>query len=89
MRLLALIKAIDNICEQLDNGSIVCGIYLNLKVAFDLVSHDIKETILMVSEVLSINSLNVVCLIDVSLLALESFFPTLTVLTLEFRKDLF
>jgi hypothetical protein len=32
---LALIKVIDNIYEQLDNGSIVCGIYLDLQKAFD------------------------------------------------------
>lgn len=38
---LALIEVIDNIYEQLDNGSTVCGIYLDLQKAFDSVSHDI------------------------------------------------
>jgi Reverse transcriptase (RNA-dependent DNA polymerase) len=37
----ALIEVTDNIYEQLDNGSTVCGINLNLQKAFDSTSHDI------------------------------------------------
>jgi hypothetical protein len=38
---LALIEVTDNICEQLDAGSTVCGVYLDLQKAFDSVSHDV------------------------------------------------
>jgi len=38
---LALIDALDDVYENLDNGSNVCGIYLDLQKAFDSVSHDI------------------------------------------------
>jgi hypothetical protein len=33
---LALIEVTDNIYEQLDAGSSVCGVYLDLQMAFDL-----------------------------------------------------
>lgn len=38
---LALIEVINNVYEQLDNGSTACGIYLHLQKAFDYMSHDI------------------------------------------------
>ena len=38
---LALIEVIDNIYEQLDASSSVCGVYLDLQKAFDSVSHDV------------------------------------------------
>jgi hypothetical protein len=38
---LALIDVIDNLYENLDACSKVCGIYLDLQKAFDSVSHDI------------------------------------------------
>ena len=38
---LALIEVIDNIYEQLDAGSSVYGVYLDLQKAFDSVSHDV------------------------------------------------
>jgi hypothetical protein len=41
---LALIGVTDNIYEQLDAGSAVCGncgVYLDLQQAFDSVSHDV------------------------------------------------
>jgi hypothetical protein len=38
---LALIEVTDNIYEQLDAGSTVCGVYLDLQKAFDSVSHDV------------------------------------------------
>ena len=37
---LALIDVVDNIYEQLDAGSTVCGVCLDLQKAFDSVSHD-------------------------------------------------
>jgi len=41
---LALIEVIDNVYKQVDEGSTVCGIYLDLQKAFDSVSHDILLT---------------------------------------------
>ena len=38
---LALIEVLDKIYDNLDDGKIVCGVYLDLQKAFDTVSHDI------------------------------------------------
>jgi hypothetical protein len=38
---LALIEILDKIYDNLDDGKIVCGAYLDLQKAFNTVSHDI------------------------------------------------
>ncbi len=39
--ILALIETLDNVCEKLDTGVNVCGIYLDLQRAFNSMSHGI------------------------------------------------
>ena len=37
----ALLSIVENIKNYLDNGTFVCGVFVNLEKAFDTVNHDI------------------------------------------------
>ena len=84
---LALIEVIDNIYENLDEGANVCGIYLDLHKAFDMVTYCLTNYFITVLGEMFMNGLKATLIIGNNLLMCQMFLPVFVVIVLVSHMD--